>query len=168
MYQCFCRRIDGTFPYNAYIYAYLYICICASVVEYTERFRERNGSVKCIPKVHLYISILIYMYLRFCRRIDGTVPYNAYQKSTFIYLYIYKCICVFVVEQTDPFRSRNLSVHGTVPSILRQNVHKLRFINTGLMRYVLNSNIQSFCQAQPSPISAKIQLGWAEISFISI
>ena len=64
-----CTRVHNT--YN----------ICAFIVEYTERFREQNGSGKCTPKVHLHVSILIY-----------------------------KNICAFVVEYTERFREQNGSV----------------------------------------------------------
>ena len=46
---------------------------------------------------------------------NGTVLYNAHQKSTYIYLYLYICICAFVVEYTERFHERNGSLNGTVP-----------------------------------------------------
>ena len=61
-----------------------------------ERFREQNGFV------------------------NGMVPlpegfHNAHQKSTYINLYLYICICTFVVEYEERFREWNSSVNETVP-----------------------------------------------------
>ena len=89
MYLRFCRRIQGTLPRtNGSVYG---------TVPWMEQFHERIGSVNG--------AVLL----------NGTVLYNAHQKSTYIYLYLYICICAFVVEYTERFHERNGSLNGTVP-----------------------------------------------------